>query len=231
MARRALFGKSLDNSLAYAHAADAAAGGANTVLRGTNLRGSVKATFENRKEAIHSRISKLEESGGRETSRFPTRSIDSSKDADILNRVSEIKGTLSNRVLNKSGSNMGYAEVNIEGINKNEFYAHSQVKDAGENPNLEGFSPKPKTPKYEAQEAKNADGVSYLRDQDSEYKIINDVASRLGGNHDAKGKIKLFTEKDTCDSCNSIISQFKKDYPDIEIEVIHNDGKPIPPKK
>ncbi|MDM5154714.1 deaminase domain-containing protein [Bacillus sp. DX1.1] len=169
--------------------------------------------------------------GGRGTSRFPTRSIDSSKDADILNRVSEIKGTLSNRVRNKSGSNMGYGEVNIEGINKNELYAHSQVKDAGGNPNLEGFSSKPKNPKYEAQEAKNADGVSYLRNQDYEYKIINDIASRLGDNHNAKGKIKLFTEKDTCDSCNSIISQFKKDYPNIEIEVIHNDGKPIPPKK
>ncbi|SFD60220.1 A nuclease of the HNH/ENDO VII superfamily with conserved WHH [Bacillus sp. 491mf] len=63
VARRALFGKSLDNSLAYAHAADDAAGGANTVLRGTDLRGSVKATFENRKESIQSRISKLEESG------------------------------------------------------------------------------------------------------------------------------------------------------------------------
>ncbi|MDC2866676.1 HNH endonuclease [Bacillus sp. BP-3] len=64
VARRALFGKSLDNSLAYAHAADDAAGGANTVLRGTDLRGSVKATFENRKEDIHSRISKLKDSAG-----------------------------------------------------------------------------------------------------------------------------------------------------------------------
>ncbi|MFI8707923.1 hypothetical protein ACIGHG_12735 [Bacillus sp. NPDC077411] len=63
MAKRVLFGKYPDNSLDYAHAADDAAGGADTVLRGTDLRGSVKATFENRKEAIHSRISKLEESG------------------------------------------------------------------------------------------------------------------------------------------------------------------------
>lgn len=58
-----LFGTSLDNSLAYAFADAAAPSGAKTVLRGTDLRGSVKATFENRKEAIHSRISKLEESG------------------------------------------------------------------------------------------------------------------------------------------------------------------------
>ena len=61
VAANKLFGKSLDNSLAYAYADDAA-NGAKTVLRGTDLRGSVKATFENRKEFIQSRISKLEES-------------------------------------------------------------------------------------------------------------------------------------------------------------------------
>ena len=61
VAANKLFGKSLDNSLVYAYAD--AANGAKTVLRGTDLRGSVKATFENRKESIQSRISKLEESG------------------------------------------------------------------------------------------------------------------------------------------------------------------------
>ncbi|MGG2014733.1 hypothetical protein [Bacillus sp. S10(2024)] len=50
------------NSLAYTYVA-AAADGVKTVLRGTDLRGSVKATFENRKEFIQDWISKLEESG------------------------------------------------------------------------------------------------------------------------------------------------------------------------
>ncbi|SFJ92601.1 MULTISPECIES: CdiA family toxin C-terminal domain-containing protein [unclassified Bacillus (in: firmicutes)] len=59
MAKKELFGKSSDNSLAYAYATD----GTKTILRGTDLRDSVKATFENRKEFIQSRISKLEESG------------------------------------------------------------------------------------------------------------------------------------------------------------------------
>lgn len=126
---------------------------------------------------------------------------------------------------------MGYAEVNIEGINKTEFFAHSQVTEHGKNPNLMDFSPKPNKknkPKYEAQKAADDDGIPYLRDDDTEYKIINDIASQLKNNYSAKGTIKLFTEKDTCTSCNSIISQFKKDFPNFDIEVIHNNGNKIP---
>ncbi|MGC5775258.1 hypothetical protein J4O75_23330 [Paenibacillus pabuli] len=43
--------------------------------------------------------------------------------------------------------------------------------------------------------------------------------------------MKLFTEKDTCGSCNNIITQFKEKYPKIEVEVIHNSGDLVPPKK
>ncbi|WP_254438187.1 deaminase domain-containing protein [Paenibacillus sp. DCT19] len=174
---------------------------------------------------------KLDGETGEGGSWFPTRIIDPIKDAAIIKRVSELKATLSNRVLNKSGANMGYAEVNIEGISKTEFFAHSQVTDHGKNPNLMDFSfkpLKPNKPKYEAQKAVDDDGIPYLRDDDTEYKIINDIALKLNGNYNAKGTIKLFTEKDTCASCNSIINKFKKDFPNIDIEVIHNNGNKIP---
>lgn len=44
---------------------------------------------------------------------------------------------------------------------------------------------------------------------------------RLGNNTEAKDKIKLFTELDTCDSCSRVIAEFAKN---IELEVIHNNG-------
>ncbi|NQF15963.1 hypothetical protein HPY31_18875 [Brevibacillus sp. HB1.3] len=68
---------------------------------------------------------------------------------------------------------------------------------------------------------------------DTEYKILNDLADRLDKLPDpsnVRGKIKLFTELDTCASCSRIIEKFYKDYTNIDIEVIHNDGNMIIPK-
>lgn len=42
--------------------------------------------------------------------------------------------------------------------------------------------------------------------------------------------MKLFTENDTCISCNKNISGFQKDYPGITIEVIHNGDNKVPKK-
>lgn len=44
-----------------------------------------------------------------------------------------------------------------------------------------------------------------------------------------RGKVKLFTELDTCGSCSRIIDKFHKDYPNIDIEVIHNADKIVEP--
>ncbi|MFJ7744613.1 deaminase domain-containing protein [Peribacillus sp. NPDC097295] len=40
------------------------------------------------------------------------------------------------------------------------------------------------------------------------YKILNDIAFRLGENNQAIGNIKLFIELDTCDSCSRVIADF-----------------------
>ncbi|WP_255255261.1 deaminase domain-containing protein [Bacillus pseudomycoides] len=71
--------------------------------------------------------------------------------------------------------------------------------------------------------------MEYPRDSDTEYKILNDIANRLGNNTEAKGKIKLFTELDTCDSCSRVIAGFAKKYKNIELEVIHNNGNRLKP--
>ncbi|MFI8711297.1 deaminase domain-containing protein [Brevibacillus brevis] len=51
----------------------------------------------------------------------------------------------------------------------------------------------------------------FKRDMDTEYKILNDLADRLDKLPDpsnVRGKIKLFTELDTCASCSRIIEKF-----------------------
>ncbi|QLG39529.1 hypothetical protein HW560_16455 [Paenibacillus sp. E222] len=166
---------------------------------------------------------------------FPTRQIDPDAEGHIIQRVSELKSRLSNGALNKSGSNFAYAEVDISGIKK-EFYAHSQV-DGPPPPhqtemNYDGFSFKPQGEiRYPAEDAPNSIGKLIPRNGDTEHKIINDLANQLGEpNPNITGKIKLFTENDTCASCNKNIRDFKKDYPGIIIEIIHNDGNKIPKK-
>ncbi len=162
--------------------------------------------------------------------RFPTKQINPIKDQHIIDKVAEARGALSNRY--KKQGNFAYAEVDIVGINKKDFYAHSGIHDATKKiPGAEDFSFKPNKPTFEATKAYDNGGNNYLRDGDTEYKILNDLAERVGDNYKAKGKIKLFTEKDTCDSCNLIIQQFNDKYPDITIEVIHNADEMILPNK
>ncbi|QPA61087.1 hypothetical protein J1907_15030 [Lysinibacillus sphaericus] len=165
---------------------------------------------------------------GTET-RFPTKQINSRVDQHIIDKVAEARGQLSNKY--KEKGNFAYAEVNISGIDKKDFYAHSGIHDASKKiPGAEEFSFKTENPIFKATEAPDRKGDIYLRDGDTEYKILNDLAERIGTNSKTNGTIKLFTEKDTCDSCNLIIQQFSKKYPDITIEVIHNSDKKILPK-
>ncbi|MFS0814980.1 deaminase domain-containing protein [Peribacillus phoenicis] len=68
-----------------------------------------------------------------------------------------------------------------------------------------------------------------MRDSDTEYKILNDIAFRIGDNTQVSGDIKLFTELDTCTSCNRVIAEVSAKYPNISLEVIHNNGERIKP--
>ncbi|MDQ0168909.1 WXG100 family type VII secretion target [Paenibacillus tundrae] len=166
--------------------------------------------------------------------KFPTRLIDMGTEGYIIDRVSDLKQRLSNSALNKSGANFGYMEVSIPNI-KTEFYAHSQVNGSPPahqpNMNYDGFSFKPETIRYPAIDAPNKQGDMIPRDRDTEYKMINDLANKLGPpSTNIKGRIKLFTENDTCISCNDLIYNFTKDYPGIKVEVIHNNDVKIPKK-
>ncbi|WP_342417985.1 deaminase domain-containing protein [Paenibacillus sp. FSL R10-2782] len=146
-----------------------------------------------------------------------------------MDKVAEARGGLSNRY--KEDGNFAYAEVNVTGVDKTDYYAHSGIHDSTKKiPGTGEFSFKPGEPIFKATEAPDKAGNTYLRDGDTEYKILNDLAKRIGDNPNATGKIKLFTEKDTCGSCNKIIQQFDEKYPNITIEVVHNGDVPIPPK-
>ncbi|MFJ7678591.1 deaminase domain-containing protein [Peribacillus sp. NPDC097198] len=158
---------------------------------------------------------------------YPTRQIDSVAEAHIVDRVKELRGNLPSKY--KKSGNFALAEVNVSGINKSEFYAQSRINNLKGNleDKVPDISLQPENPMFKATKAVGKDGESYLRDTDTEYKILNDIASRLGENTQATGKIKLFTELDTCDSCCRVIADFSAKYKNISLEIVHNDGNRI----
>ncbi|AVK84476.1 hypothetical protein C3943_13295 [Lysinibacillus sp. B2A1] len=69
---------------------------------------------------------------------FPTAIIDPIVDEHILDKATEGKNRLSNRL--KKKLNFAYAEVNISSIAQKDFYAHSQINEADKFPEAKDFS-------------------------------------------------------------------------------------------
>jgi len=229
------FAKSADALSDIARGAEAGAGG-TLVRKGSNYSAHVNDAHKASKAKMQDSIQRVEKEieAGKSVSKgtgkvYPTRQIDSVAEANIIDRVKELRGNLTSRY--KKSGNFAIAEVNVSGINKSEFYAQSSInklKGSLED-KVPDISLQPENPMFKATKAVGKDGESYLRDTDTEYKILNDIASRLGENTKATGKIKLFTELDTCDSCSKVIAEFAAKYRNIELEVIHNNGNRIIP--
>ncbi|WP_433728549.1 deaminase domain-containing protein [Nocardia sp. CA-129566] len=65
-------------------------------------------------------------------------------------------------------------------------------------------------------------GVAY-RPTDSEYKILEDLATRL--KPDSKGVVELYTENEPCPACNSVIEQFRQRFPEVRLNVTYTNPK------
>lgn len=148
------------------------------------------------------------------------------KDKGFIDKIFELRNKLPSKF--KRSGNFSYAEAEIDGVNLN-YYASSSINTLDKPLSLKKFVPdisvQPTNIYYNAKKAMNDAGDIYLRDSCAEYKIINDIASKLKPG--SSGKITIFTELEPCPSCKNIINQLKNDYPNIEIEVIHNNGQRI----
>lgn len=109
------------------------------------------------------------------------------------------------------------------GSERKEYNASSRVN-TRDNENFNGsLSVRPERVFYEATEAKGKSGDTYLRDSCAEYMILNHIASEI--DRESSGQLILFTELEPCDSCKMIIEKFKKDYPQIKVDVLDNGNK------
>ncbi|NJP03616.1 hypothetical protein HBH25_22610, partial [Pseudomonas sp. hsmgli-8] len=119
--------------------------------------------------------------------------------------------------------NAAFAEINIDS-----FSPETVVMKAfsGYNERISEFLPKPDGDlnswllKPKVATSKYVDTPEgYLRDMDTEFKVLENLAQKLKGNSAATGSINLISEKAVCPSCTSVIQQFRDMYPRIKLNV------------
>ncbi|MEE2729947.1 MAG: type VI secretion system tip protein TssI/VgrG [Pseudomonadota bacterium] len=140
----------------------------------------------------------------------------------LQTRVDDIRVGLPKKL--RGSGNVGVAQLDIPGL-PTELKAHSRInyptdKDADGFVHLADESDwifKPKA--VDPDNVRVGTPDAYTRQWDTEFKILNDVALRLGNNRNAAGSINLFTERLTCTSCTDVIFDFKDRYPNIQLNV------------
>ncbi|MGI8466716.1 deaminase domain-containing protein [Pectobacterium punjabense] len=124
----------------------------------------------------------------------------------------------------RTSGNVAVAQIDIPDMPKS-MAAHSKI-DIGEKSFVgrgsENF-------KYEV--IKNNEGKPISRNTDSEYKILDDLADKLGGNVTAQSKVTIFTERAACESCLGVVDLFQKKHPGITVEVIDNNDVMLVPRR
>lgn len=67
--------------------------------------------------------------------------------------------------------------------------------------------------------------IMIQRNNDTEYKIIEQYNQIFKGDYGVKGKIIIVSEREICPSCDNVIKAFSRDYSHIEITLIDGAGK------
>jgi filamentous hemagglutinin len=149
--------------------------------------------------------------------------------ATLTTQVADLRATLPSGP--KSGGNMGVAQIDIPGIQPT-MAASSKVDAPTAAQTANGFvGLVPETFPSTVVPTGGTSPVQLLRSVDSEAKILNNVAAKLGDNTAATGTINLLTERSPCASCSNVIDLFRAKYPNITLNVFDNNGKLIPPTK
>lgn len=84
---------------------------------------------------------------------------------------------------------------------------------------------------FEYQTLHRKDGVLIQRNTDSEYKILDNLADKLGSNTLAKRTVTIFTERPACGSCLGVVEQLQQRYSGIQVNVLDNNGALLTPRK
>jgi len=158
------------------------------------------------------------------TSTRQLNTAENAADLKIYNDFKEFRGHLGAKS-KKGNVGIGIYEINGQ---SGKIYGFSGYDNAAEaqkgKATIDEFTVawKPDQSSFKTFDAIKKDGKLMPRYYDSEYKILSKIDSIFKGNSNATGKITLFTERKCCDSCTDVIAQFSEKYPNIEVEIVHN---------
>ncbi len=162
------------------------------------------------------------------TVRQPTlRKLHPEKDALVRERIEIYRAKLPEQYRRRN--NFAWACAKIKGMDKVEFYAHSGIQSLDDfsgkiAAELADISLKPQKGRYKALCVNQNDVVDgndcWVRTVDTEYKIIEDMATRLP-DVSVKGRIKLYTDLPPCASCWNAMKQFMAEYTNVHMSVLY----------
>lgn len=158
------------------------------------------------------------------------RQIEEGRDGSTLRRIEAVRSRLPEKYRRRH--NFAWAVARIEGLGKTEYYAHSGIKRKGDLSSVaaaevESISWAPKKRGRFAVLCVNHDDVvegpdCWLRHVDTEYKILEDVASRLP-DASARGRMALYTDLYPCASCRNVMGQFLAVYTNVQMRVLYRE--------
>lgn len=134
---------------------------------------------------------------------------------------------------NKVG-NIAYSISEIEGYTIKELKSFSKYGSKGKNGiknPIDGWVSSVENPAYSNYVLKvNSDNEiddvnGFLRNNDTEYKILEYYNQVFKSNYEIRGKILIVSEREICPSCDNVIKAFSKDYKNIEITLVDESGK------
>jgi len=158
---------------------------------------------------------------------FPIRQIDEGRDGAALQRIEILRHVLPVKYSRRH--NFAWAVAKIEGLEKVEYFAHSGVDRKGEVSSvairgIENISLRPKHGRFEVLCVNREDEIEgadcFPRYSDTEYKILEDLASRLPDSA-VSGRVRLYTDLPPCASCRHVMQQFLEAYPRIQLQVLY----------
>lgn len=152
--------------------------------------------------------------------RLIVREIDENLDSELNTKISDFKDQLPEDIKNEV--NFAYADIKIEN-HEHEYVTHSKID---EEHVLKTDTADIKMLKLKGELEFGAFDVLglyeyFLRDKDTEYKIVNTIAQELGDDTEVSGKIILYTDLPPCISCDFAIKKFLEKYPNVSMEVLH----------
>ncbi len=78
----------------------------------------------------------------------------------------------------------------------------------------------PETPRYTPKVS-----GGFLRNADAEYKLIEELAATIGPpSESVSGTVAVYSEQAICSSCQSVISAFGRDYPNLTVKTFSGKG-------